>query len=185
MQPAKPANDTRTGEAWSGFAGAVLLVAGVAFLCVPVLAAVVAGAWLALTLLVLGAALAIGAIATRPAGWGWTLTRGALAVLVGAMLWRDPAAGVVGLALALGVYLAAAGATRVGIALAWRPGSGWAAMLASGLLGIVLAALVLVGWPLHSLAFVGTLLGLEACVEGVAHIAAGFRWSVPREPIAR
>ena len=172
-------------DGWSGFAGAVLLIAGVAFLCVPVLTAVVAGAWLALTLLVLGAALAIGAIATRPPGWGWTLTRGVLAVIVGAMLWRDPIAAVVGLALALGVYLAAAGVTRVGIALAWRPAAGWGAMLASGVLGIVLAALVLVGWPLHSVAFVGTLLGIEACVEGVAHLAAGFSWGVPREPIPR
>lgn len=170
-------------DGWSVVPGVVLMVAGVGFLCVPVLAAVVASAWLGLTLIVMGSVITLGSLLARPAGWGWSLVRGLLAVLVGALLWRDPASGVVGLALALGVYLAASGAARVGLAFAWRPGVGWAGMLASGILGIVLAGLVLVGWPLNSLTFVGTLLGIEACIEAIALLAASPGWRGPQEPL--
>ena len=157
---------------WSIVAGCALLLAGVVFLWAPVLASVAAGMWLGATLLVLGAVLGVGAAVSHGPGWGWGVARGLLAVVAGLLLLRDPVAAVVGLAFALGVYFAGAGAARIGLAASWHPFVGWGAMLASGVLGILLAALVLAGWPADSFVLLGTLLGVEACIDGIATLAA-------------
>ncbi len=157
---------------WSIVAGCALLLAGIVFLWAPVVASVATGVWLGATLLVLGIVLGVGSALAHGPGWGWSVARGVLAAVVGLLLFRDPAAAVVGLTFALGVYFAGAGAARIGLAVAWHPFVGWGAMLASGILGLLLAALVLAGWPANSFVLLGTLLGIEACVDGIAMLAA-------------
>jgi uncharacterized membrane protein HdeD (DUF308 family) len=157
---------------WMLVAGAFQLAAGLVFLWAPALAAVAAGTVLGATLLVVGGVMAASGVAGRGMGWGWAVVRGAVAAITGVLLLADPIAGVVGLAMALGVYFAASGAARLALAVTWRPAAGWGAMAASGALGLVLAVAVLAGWPGTSLAVVGTLLGVEACMDGVAHLAA-------------
>ncbi len=157
---------------WSVVAGICLMVAGVLFIVAPAFAALLATAWFGATLIALGVVLSIGALVYRGTGWGWSLTRAVLAVVAGLLLLAQPVAGLVSFTLVLGVYLAGAGAARIGLAASWYPFTGWGTVLASGVLGIVLAVLVFAGWPRDSLALVGTLLGLEAFLDGFALLAA-------------
>ncbi len=157
---------------WNVVAGICLMVAGVSFVCAPAFAALLATAWFGATLIALGVVLLVGAVVYRGTGWGWSLARAALAVMAGLLLLGQPVAGVVSFTLVLGVYLAGAGAARIGLAASWYPFTGWGSVLASGVLGLVLAVLVFMGWPRDSLALVGTLLGLEAFLDGFALLAA-------------
>lgn len=157
---------------WNMVAGICLMVAGVFFVVAPAFAALLATAWFGATLIALGLVLSIGAIAYRGTGWGWSLARAVLTVVAGLLLLAQPIAGLVGFTLVLGVYLAGAGAARIGLAAAWYPYTGWGSVLASGVLGVLLAVLVFAGWPGDSMVLVGTLLGLEAFLDGFALLAA-------------
>jgi uncharacterized membrane protein HdeD (DUF308 family) len=153
--------------------GLLMILAGAVFLAAPLMASVVAGIAMGATLVFLGAVTGIIALAVREPGWGWALARGLFAVIAGVLFLFDPGSAVIGLALALGAYFAVSGVMRAGLALAWRPAQGWGWMFASGLLGLLLAGIVLAGWPLSSFYIVGTLLGVEALIDGVAHVTLG------------
>ena len=159
-------------RAWMLMRGALMMSAGAIFLLAPLLTAIAAGVTVGAALLVLGMTIAVTTVSVREPGWGWALARPAIHA-VGVFLVADPTAAVIGLALAFALYFAAAGVFRVASALAWRPTTGWIWMFTSGLVSVLLAGLVLGGWPVDSFYVVGTLLGVEALVDGVAHVALG------------
>ncbi len=165
-----------TNNGWRGWMlvrGMLTMAAGGVFLLAPLLTALAAAITVGAALLVLGGTVALTTVSAREPGWGWALGRALVTMGAGALLLADPAAAVIGLALAFAVYFGAAGVLRIGSALAWRPATGWMWMFTSGLVGVLLAGLVIGGWPLDSFYIVGTLLGVEALVDGVAHVALG------------
>jgi uncharacterized membrane protein HdeD (DUF308 family) len=101
--------------------GLLFLYAGWALLRAPVLGALSLTLTLALFFVVVGLIRAIAAVVERPRGWGWSLVSGALAVLLGALLWAQwPVSGLYAIGLLLGLELVIDGAAWIATALLAR-----------------------------------------------------------------
>lgn len=97
----------------------------------------------------------------------------AIAVLslgAGMLLLVYPLHGVVTLTLVMAGYFAAAGALRIVHAIQHRHLRGWPWGLVSGIAGVAVAALVLIGWPDTVSWALGLLLGIDLVFSGWALI---------------
>jgi uncharacterized membrane protein HdeD (DUF308 family) len=159
------------GRGWQIAWGALLLIAGVLALMMPAVAALATALFLA-WLLMLGGVFEIGyAVQTRSRpGFGWKLASGVLTLLLGIAIGVVPLAGVASLALLVGGFLLAGGIARVVLALRTKPLRGWGWVLFDGALSIVLAVLILLGWPHSSLAIIGLMTGFSLIFTGVWRI---------------
>src|SRR5437763_9303384 len=100
----------------------------------------------------------------------WTLIRAVLAIVAGlVLLWR-PLAGVLTLTLILAAFFAAQGVTQIIVSISQRatlPGS-WVWVLVSGVTDLVLAAIIISGWPGTAAWVLGLLVGINLFMSGVA-----------------
>jgi hypothetical protein len=93
------------------------------------------------------------------------LLSGIAGIVLGVLLLAHPAAGAVGLTLAVAALFMVAGIARVAIAIVVRfPSWGWA--LASGLVTALFGAWIAAGWPATSLITIGTLVAIEMILRG-------------------
>jgi uncharacterized membrane protein HdeD (DUF308 family) len=93
----------------------------------------------------------------------------ALAIVLGALLLRDPAAGALVITLFMAAYFVVAGVFRIAIALSLRlPNWGWT--LFSGLLTLALGVMVWMGWPATALWVLGLFLGINLIFIGWARV---------------
>jgi len=67
--------------------------------------------------------------------------------------------------------MAASGVVEIMLAFRRKPQGGWSWLLANGILSIVLAILIVIGWPLGSLVLIGYLVGFQIITCGIARIA--------------
>ncbi|MDQ0469438.1 HdeD family acid-resistance protein [Labrys wisconsinensis] len=153
------------------------------------LAFVVAGAFvladlalatLASTLVIGGAAIAVGLFEIVHAfwsrGWGgflWQILLGALYTVFGLMMVSQPLFGALVLTYVVGIVFLATGIVRIVIAVRhWRL-AGWL-MLLSGAFGILAGLVVLTEWPMSGAWVLGLLLGIDLLSHGVAWLT--FAW---------
>lgn len=152
--------------------GTVLVVVGVLSLAFPLLAALSVNLVVGLTLLTGGVAALLHAF--RVHGWqgrAVQIALGLLYLLGGLMFIANPFAGLLALTLSLGVFFAADGIARMLMAAQIRPLRSWGLFLVSGLLSLVLGALVLLGLPDGwSLAVLGLVVGLNMILTGAAFL---------------
>jgi uncharacterized membrane protein HdeD (DUF308 family) len=102
-------------------------------------------------------------------GFLWILLGTILLVAIGVfLLWR-PVAGMLALTLALAIYFGVQGITQIFLSLEHRRSlSSWGWVLASGIINIILAAIILAGWPETATWVIGLLVGINLLVYGVA-----------------
>ena len=168
--PATPAPGLSSG--WSLALGIVLVIAGGVALLFPVMAAVAASLYIGWFALIAGAIAIVVAIRTRgEPDFGWRLLMGVVYVVLGLILVANPIAGAVSLAIFVAAMMAALGIVEVALALRIKPRRGWGWVLANGILSLVLAILIAIGWPLGSLVLIGYLVGFQIITCGVARIA--------------
>jgi uncharacterized membrane protein HdeD (DUF308 family) len=169
-----PSLSPRLSPGWSLALGILLLIAGVAALLYPVIAAVAAALYVGWFALIAGVIAIAIAIKTRAEPeFGWRLLVGVLYLLLGFMLVANPIAGAASLALFVGALLAVAGVVEIILAFRLKPHKGWGWLLANGIVSIALAILIAIGWPLESLVLIGYLVGFQIIFCGVARIALG------------
>ena len=169
----------RKQSMWFMIQGGFLVVAGVVALLSPIFASTFFIVFLGWMLVIAGVVQAIGLIGATQVHYFWLqLISAALAGLVGFMLITRPEAGLLAAALLMVAYFMVDGLQRVVFALMIRPMRNWAWMLLSGVLGILLA-LVLV-WNLPDAAgwLIGLLLGIELISVGGA--MAYLAWDLRR-----
>ena len=99
-----------------------------------------------------------------------------LAILVGFLFLRDPAQGMVTIALLLIVFFMIEGISKVVFALTIRPFPNWGWVLASGLVGILLSLILWASMPVTAVWLVGFLLGINLISVGAA--IAWLAWQV-------
>lgn len=152
--------------------GGALMAFGVLSLAFPLMAALSVNIVVGLTLLAGGIAALLHAV--RMHGWqgrAMQLVLGVLYVLGGLVFLANPFAGLLALTLALGAFFAADGIARMLMAAQIRPMRGWGLFLVSGLLSLVLGALVLLGLPGGwSLAVLGLVVGFNLILTGAAFL---------------
>jgi len=101
------------------------------------------------------------------------VTGGALYAFAGAVAVFDPLMASVGISLALGILLIAAGAVRIASAVQDRSQKGWGWMAASGILTLMVGAIVVAAWPAIGIGLLGAILTVDLIFQGWGFIAFG------------
>ena len=147
---------------------ALMIVAGLAAFIYPLLSSVALAVFLGWMLIFAGAAQVISLIgATKVPHFWLQLVSAVLSVIIGFLFVRNPGVAVGTLALLLIVFFMVEGMSKVVFSLTVRPLANWGWVLASGVLG-VLIALYLLSNPTLSLVMLGLFIGVQLISEGVA-----------------
>jgi len=153
--------------------GVILTLLGVAAVIWPQISSLAVDVYVGWILLFSGVVgLVMMFFAPNVGGFFWSLLTGALALFAGVLLLWHPAEGVVSLTLVLVAFFIAEGVFQIAGAIVARsefPDS-WGWMLASGIVDLVLAGLIIVGWPSSANWALGTVVGVNLMTSGVAII---------------
>jgi uncharacterized membrane protein HdeD (DUF308 family) len=173
--------EVRSASGWSIVAGVILVIAGMLAIGVPWIPALVATFWVAWALVFGGVAEIIHGFDSRDR-MAWNLALGLLYVAVGLYILYRPGPSLAALALVLGVFLLIAGIMLAFIALQWRPMAGWGLWLFDAIITLLLAFLILEGWPSNSAAMLGLFVGASMLISGVNRLVVGsaVRAAIPK-----
>ncbi len=172
--PAGAAAPPRHGSAWFTIEGAVLIALGVLAIVFSLAAGVAAALLIGWLLVISGG---VGLVSTLRGGGHthrtWSVVSALLAVGVGLLVVFDPAAGALGVAMLVGLFLILDGVAQIGLALDQRKrgASRWGWFLAVGVFDILLAALILALGPLGATSLLGFVVGVDLILAGIALIA--------------
>jgi uncharacterized membrane protein HdeD (DUF308 family) len=158
-------------EHWKAFLfeGILLVVLGLAAMIAPLIASLAFTIFLGWMFLISGVAgLAMTFWARQMPGFWWSLLSAALAVAAGLVLLARPAQGVLTLTIVIGAYFLAEGVTSIMYALEHRRelSERWSWMLFSGLLDILIAAMIIAGLPGSAEWAIGLLVGINLLFGG-------------------
>lgn len=154
--------------------GIALLILGAIAILIPPLATLAVTILFGWLFLVSGI---IGLITTfwmrNAPGFWWALVSAALAILAGGWLLAQPIAGALSLTLILIAFFMIEGIASIFFALDHRRelSGQWGWMLASGVVDLVLAAMLLMGLPSTAVWALGLLVGINMVFGGIALIA--------------
>jgi uncharacterized membrane protein HdeD (DUF308 family) len=150
--------------------GAVLVMLGVLAAFMPPWFGIALFGWL---FLIGGIAGLITTFMMRRApGFWWSLLSAVFTIAVGAMLFAQPALGMLTLFFVLMGFLILEGGVTIMLALEHRRelAGRWGLMLASGIVDLTLAAVILAGLPATSVWAIGLIVGVNLVFGGVAMI---------------
>ena len=108
--------------------------------------------------------------------WGrffFWIVIGALYVAGGFFAVSNPLLASAALTLLLGMFLIAAGVMRIVLAMQMRTSSNWGWVVASGVITLLLGAIIVFGWPTTSLYTLGIFLGVDLIIAGASWLTAG------------
>ena len=164
---------TRGRRVWAVVAGVLLILVGLEAIASPYFAA------LFVTLFV-GWGLVFGGIAEWVSAYGasdnrlWKVLLGALYVWVGFYLLRQPGAGLVAVALVLAWVFFLQGVMSILGSFRLQPLPGWGWWLFDGVITLILALLILSGWPHDSVRIIALLVGIALIISGANRLAWAF-----------
>ena len=151
--------------------GLVMAILGLLAAASPFIATLVVetfAGWLFLT----GGFVGLAALLTtrNVPGFAWTLLSAVLAILIGAFLVWRPFAGLVTLTMALAVFFVVQGIVQILTALDHRAlfARSWPWMVVSGIADLILAGLIIAGWPGSVAWALGLLIGINLFMSGLA-----------------
>ena len=147
---------------------ALMIMAGLAAFAYPLLSSVALAVFLGWMLIFAGVVQAISLIGTTKVPNFWLqIVSAVLAVVIGSLFVRNPGAGVSNLTLLLIVFFMVEGMSKVVFSLSVRLLPKWGWVLASGVLGILIA-LYLLSNPTLSLVTISLFIGMQLISEGAA-----------------
>lgn len=155
------------GWGWAVAMGTLMIVLGALAIVFPVLTSVGVALILGMVLTASGALQLIYAFGVR--GWRgflWHLLIAVTYATVGILLLVYPLGGLITLTFLLTLYLLISGIFKVVISLSSRSVSGWGWLLASGILSMILSAVIWLSWPISALWFVGLVVGIDLIMAG-------------------
>jgi len=159
----------RTHSFWYLIQGVLMAAAGVIAILHPVFASAALVGLLGWLMILAGVAQAVGLISARHAPHFWPQAISiVLFCIVGYLFLTHPAAGELTLASLLIVLFAVEGVSKVVFALTIRPLRNWFWVLASGVIGLVLAIYLAANFANAAVWLLGVLLGVGLISEGAA-----------------
>ncbi len=154
---------------WYLLQGALMFLAGILALVYPVISSFAVVFALGCLLIISGIAQGISLMDAREVPHFWLqLVSLVLSVIVGVLLIRYRGAGLLVLTLLLLVYFMVEGISKVIFSLTIRPLPNWGWILASGVIGILLAFYLWASLPVTAVWLLGVLLGIHLICEGSA-----------------
>jgi uncharacterized membrane protein HdeD (DUF308 family) len=154
--------------------GVVLLLLGLAAIILPQIASVAIAILIGWLLLMSGIVGLLSSLAARHApGFGWSLLSAAAGIVAGVVLLSSPLSGVVTLTLVLSAFLCVEGVVSIFYSLEHRRelSGRWAMLLLSGVVDLLLAALIFAGLPASAGWAIGVLVGINLMMGGSALMA--------------
>jgi uncharacterized membrane protein HdeD (DUF308 family) len=154
--------------------GLILLVLGAAAIVVPEVATLAVTLFLGWLLFVSGV---VGLVSTfrmhQAPGFAWSLLSALLGIVAGAVLIWWPMGGILSLTLVMIIFFVIEGVASIMFALEHRRqySGRWGWMLASGVIDLVLAVIIAVGFPGTAAWAIGLLLGINMVFGGAALIS--------------
>lgn len=162
----------------SNLVGALLFVAGVVAILLPLLAGVAVTAIVGWLLLLAGVAHFFFAWSARGAGSVlWQILLGVLYVGVALYMIGHPAQGLVTLTLLLASYFVIEGVLELVMYMRMRRSHRASSFLWNGIVTLFLGALIWAQWPFSSAWALGTLIGISLIFSGIARLH--FRHGLP------
>lgn len=159
--------------------GALLVVAGILALLYPLITNIAVAGFLGWMLLLSGIVQAVTLIGGGKTPDFWLqLISAALSVIVGFLFLRNPAVAVGTMVMLMSVFFLIEGISKTVFSLTIRPFPNWGWVLASGVLGILIAVWLLAN-PGMSLLLLGILIGVQLIAEGIA--IARMAWMARKE----
>jgi uncharacterized membrane protein HdeD (DUF308 family) len=160
----------RTG--WDVALGILLLLAGLLVLGNAVIATILSVLFLGWIAIGSGVVTLVGAFVRRESGVSWSAALGgAVLIVLGVIIVRDPLAGAAALTLLAGALFLVVGVTRL-FAGAQVP-QARSLLIVSGILSIILGLVVLFNLTIAVPSLLGLLLGIQIVIEGVTLLVAG------------
>lgn len=172
---AVPAAEMDSGQMRGGVVvGAIIAVLGV----FAILAPFVTGLSLAI---LLGAFLVVGAIVhvahafSAGSFWGavWQVLLGVLYGFAGISFMANPVVGLTTLTILAIAFFVVDGVVEIGWSIAGRGNEGWLWLFASGVLSLLVAGMLWVGFPATAAWAVGVLFGVNLLVTGISLVGLG------------
>ena len=159
----------RQHSLWYLIQSALMILAGILALVYPVVSSVGVVFLLGWLLIISGVVQGISLVDVRNVPHFWLqLVSVVLSVIVGVLLLRHPGEGLLTLALLLIVFFIVEGISKVIFSLTVRPFPNWGWVLASGIVGILLALYLWANLPITAVWLLGVLLGIQLICEGAA-----------------
>jgi uncharacterized membrane protein HdeD (DUF308 family) len=159
------------------FQGAVMVILGVLAICAPVAASIAVAIYVGWLLLISGVVGLIAIVSTHHVhAFLWSLITAALSVVIGVLLVLMPVQGAISLTIVLTAFFIAEGVFQTTVAIASRNvmAGTWVWMLLSGIADLVLAAIIIAGWPGTAVWALGLLVGVNLLTSGWAVVVAAF-----------
>lgn len=154
---------------WYLVEGVLLVVAGILAIVYPMLSSVAVIVMLGWLLIASGVLQGLSLIGARHVPNFWLqLISVALSILIGFLFLRDPEQGLLTITLLLIVFFMIEGISKVVFALTIKPFPNWGWVLASGIVGVVLSALLWANLPVTAVWLIGLLLGLQLISVGAS-----------------
>ena len=164
---------------WYLLQGGLMVLTGVVAFLFPVFSSVAVVLMLGWLLIISGIFQAISLIGATNVPHFWLqLISVALSVVIGILFLRNPGQGLLTLTLLLIVFFMVEGMAKVIFALTIRPFPNWGWVLASGMVGVLLAIYLWSSLPITAAWLLGILLGIQLISEGAA--LAYMAWQVRR-----
>jgi len=154
--------------------GIVLLILGAIAIVVPEIATLAVAILLGWLLLISGVVGLISTLRMRSApGFVWSLISAILGIVVGGILIGWPAGAVLSLTILMIIFFVIEGVVSILFALDHRRqlSGRWGLMLFSGIVDLVLAAIILANFPQSAAWVIGLLLGINLVFGGAALIS--------------
>jgi uncharacterized membrane protein HdeD (DUF308 family) len=161
---------------WRAFLieGMVLFVLGILAIVIPVVATIAVEIFIGWVLLLSGIVGLISTFRMRAApGFGWSLLSAVIGVAAGLTLLAWTLSGVLSLTIILTAFLTLEGVASIMMALTHRHGfsARWALLLVSGLIDLILAAMIFLGLPGTAAWAIGLLVGINLLFGGSALVS--------------
>ena len=164
----------RAKSGWIVALGVVYLIAGLIALGSVVTATVASVFVVGIMMIIVGVAEVFNAFQIKT--WGkfllWALL-GVLYIVAGFVTFENPLLAAAVLTFILGVMLVASGIMRIFLAFNMKRATPWIWVGLSGLITLLLGALILAKWPISSLFILGLFLGFDLIIAGVGWISLG------------
>ncbi len=153
--------------------GIILLILGILGIIFPYFASALIVFIIAFLLLIGGIMFLVVAFKGGGGFWG-NLIIGIVFLAIGILMFIYPIPSLSVMTLIMGIFFAIVGIASFVLSFMVHPVPGWWAPIVSGVLSLILAALVFMGWPENSEWIIGLFVGIDLLLEGIALMAVGY-----------
>lgn len=159
--------DVKKAGGWMIFLGILYVIGGMLCISLPLVAGVSVAWVLGIVLTTLGLLQAIGAFQANSFGMGaGEFLIGLLYLVGGVMTILHPLAGLTALTMLITMVIMLHGIVMIGSAFQLKPEKGWGWLLFSGVVGVVLAIMLIARFPTTAEWLPGVLLGVDLLMSG-------------------